>query len=64
MKGDEITPEAKGQATHALTIDAPASEVWKWLVQIGRDKGGFYSYAWLQNLVGCHLHNAEHIVPE
>ncbi|HWW75575.1 MAG TPA: hypothetical protein VNZ44_09270, partial [Pyrinomonadaceae bacterium] len=26
--------------------------------------GGFYSYSWLENLVGCRLHNADRIVPE
>jgi hypothetical protein len=64
LPGDELTPNVKGQATHAVTIHAPADEVWKWIIQIGQDKGGFYSYAWLENLVGCHMVNAEHIVPE
>jgi hypothetical protein len=54
----------KVSATHAVTIHAPAAEVWRWLVQIGQDQGGFYSYAWLENLVGCRLRNADRIVPE
>ena len=64
LPGDELTPGAKGRATHAITIYAPATEIWKWLVQIGQDKGGFYSYSWLENLCGCNLHNAERIIPE
>lgn len=52
------------RATHAITIHAPASEVWAWLVQIGQDRGGFYSYAWVENLMGCRLRNADRIVPE
>jgi hypothetical protein len=47
--------------TRAVTVDAPAEDVWRWLVQIGQDRGGFYSYDWLENLAGCHLHSAEDI---
>src|SRR5215213_6154425 len=64
LPGDELLTEAQTCATHAVTINAPVSEVWPWLVQIGRDKGGFYSYSWLENLIGCHLRNAESVVPE
>lgn len=64
LSGDEDTQNVKGQSTRAITIYAPAAEVWKWLVQIGQDKGGFYSYAWLENLVGCHLHNSDRILPQ
>lgn len=64
LPGDDLVPEPTEQATHAITIHAPASAVWPWLVQIGQDKGGFYSYTWLENLVGCQMHNADHLVPE
>ena len=50
--------------THAITIHAPVAEVWPWLVQIGQDKGGFYSYAWLENLASCRVHNADRIIAE
>jgi hypothetical protein len=50
--------------TRAVTVDAPAEEVWRWLVQIGQDRGGFYSYDWLENLAGCRLHSADEIHPE
>jgi len=61
---DELVPQPKLNATHAITINAPAAQIWPWLVQIGQDRGGFYSYTWLENLVGCHMRNAERIVPE
>jgi hypothetical protein len=64
LPGDELVPEAQTCATHAVTINAPMSEVWPWLVQIGGDKGGFYSYSWLENLFGCRLRNADSLVPE
>ena len=40
------------------------SAVWPWLVQMGQDRGGLYSYETLENLVGLHYHNADRIHPE
>ena len=62
--GDELVPRPKLKATHAITINAPAADVWPWLVQMGQNRGGFYSYTCLENLVGCHMRNADEIVPE
>jgi len=31
------------ETTHAITIQASAAEVWPWLVQMGMDRGGWYS---------------------
>lgn len=64
LPGDELVSNPEQQATHAITINAPVADVWPWLVQIGQTRGGFYSYAWLENLVGCEMHNADRIVPE
>lgn len=50
--------------TRAVTVHAPAEEVWRWLVQIGEDKGGFYSYDFLENLAGCQVHSAERVHEE
>ena len=50
--------------TRAVTVHAPAEEVWRWLVQIGQDRGGFYSYDWLENLAGCRLSSADRVHPE
>ena len=41
----------------AVTIDAPPDKIWPWIMQIGRDRGGFYSYTWLENLIGADIHN-------
>ena len=62
--GDDQIPHPVWKFTHAITIQAPAAEVWKWIAQIGQGRGGFYSYQWLENLVGCNIHNAEIILPE
>ena len=64
LPGDALSPYASAVVTHAVNIDAPAETVWHWLVQIGQDRGGFYSYSFLENLVGCNMRNTFRIVPE
>jgi len=62
--GDEFVPDAVQTATHAITINAPASSVWPWILQIGQDRAGYYSYSWLENLFGAEIHNISRIIPE
>ena len=64
LPGDDLVPEPKTAATHAITIGAPPDRVWPWLVQLGQDRAGFYSYTVLENLFGCHMRNTYRIVPE
>src|SRR4051812_25037014 len=45
--GAEVVPNGKRGATMAVTIDAPPDRVWPWLVQMGGDRGGWYSGAHL-----------------
>ncbi|MFZ5895874.1 MAG: hypothetical protein ACOY0T_32765 [Myxococcota bacterium] len=61
--GDELVPRPRWQWTHAIEIEAPAEDVWPWVAQLGADRAGFYSYQFLENLVGCKLRNAETIHP-
>ena len=51
-------------STRAITIHAPADEAWKWLVQLGADRGGFYSYTFLEHLTGYDTDNSIMIEPE
>jgi hypothetical protein len=62
LPGDGTPPEQ--HFTRAITINAPASEVWAWVVQIGQDRAGFYSNTWLENLTGADIHNSDRIRPE
>lgn len=64
LPGDELVVNPKLSATHAVTIQAPCTEVWSWLVQIGQGRGGFYSYDWIENAMGLDMHNADRILPE
>lgn len=62
--GDGLVPVPRWSWTHGIEIAAPPDAVWPWLAQIGRDRGGFYSYQWLENVVGCEIRNAESVHPE
>jgi hypothetical protein len=62
--GDPLVSAPRWTWTHAVEIDAPADEVWGWVAQLGADRGGFYSYQWLENLFGCDVRNAERVHPE
>jgi len=47
--GAELVPDGKRAATMAVTIEAPPEQVWPWLVQMGGDRGGWYSWDRLDN---------------
>jgi hypothetical protein len=64
LPGDNLHPDGNGHSTKAITINAPAEVVWQWLVQIGQDRAGFYTYTWLENLFGVDIHNADETHPE
>ena len=64
LPGDDVMPDAGIQITHAITINAPVYDVWKWLVQVGQGRGGFFSYDELENLIGLDIHNVDEIRPE
>jgi hypothetical protein len=47
--GAELVPDGQRAATMAVTIDAPPDQVWPWLIQMGGDRGGWYSWDRLDN---------------
>jgi hypothetical protein len=63
LPGDDIVPDPDLVATRAITVRASPADVWPWIVQLGQNRGGFYSYDALENLVGCDIHSADRIVP-
>ena len=65
LPGDELLEVADGVSTRAITIAAPASDVWPWLAQMGPSpRGGAYTYDWIENLLGLDMHSAERVLPE
>ena len=61
LPGDEFLPNPHLQATRAVTVRAPAEAVWPWLAQMGQARGGFYSYDFLENLLGLDIHSTDRI---
>ena len=47
--GEGLIPDGTRSGTMAVTIDAPRSRVWAWLVQMGTDRAGWYSWDRLDN---------------
>ncbi|MBJ7354069.1 MAG: hypothetical protein JHC98_04525 [Thermoleophilaceae bacterium] len=65
LPGDELLPEADGVSTRAITIDAPPSAVWPWIVQIGpKPRGGVYTYDWIENLLGLNMQSTRQVLEE
>ena len=64
LPGDPQPRNRSTELMHAISIDAPDWVVWAWLVQVGQDRAGFYSYDGLERLFGAGIHNANEIRPE
>jgi hypothetical protein len=58
LPGDDLLPTPNLTATRSATIAATPAEVWPWIAQIGQGRGGFYTYDWLENVVGADIHSA------
>jgi hypothetical protein len=64
LLGDDAWIGGAVTGTRAVTVDAPPEKIWPWLVQIGQERAGFYSYTWLENLALADIHNTLEIRPE
>jgi hypothetical protein len=61
MPGDEIVARPTFNATRAVTVQAPPSMIWPWILQIGFGRAGWYAYDLLDNFGRP---SAKHIIPE
>ena len=65
MPGDALIPNPTEMSMMAVTVNAPPEDIWPWLVQIGYQRGGLYSYDWLDRLFGfLDRPSATRILPE
>ena len=69
LPADELVPNPDLIWNHAITIKAPAEEIYPWLVQIGDSRAAFYSIQFIENLFcatsgECRYVNADRIHPE
>jgi hypothetical protein len=64
LPGDELLADPDVLSTRAVSVDAPPSAIWPWLVQMGSGRGGAYTYDWIENLFGLDMRSAEEILPQ
>lgn len=65
MAGDSLLADPTYSGTTAITVNATPEHIWPWLVQIGYQRGGLYSYDWLDRLFGfLDRPSATRILPE
>jgi hypothetical protein len=65
MAGDGLIADWTYSGTMAVIVNARPQHIWPWLVQIGYQRGGLYSYDWLDRLFGfLDRPSATRILPE
>lgn len=62
MPGDDLSAEY--QSTRAITINAPLTDTWIWLNQIGADRSGFFSYYFIEQLLGYETRHQSVVEPK
>ncbi|HET9110540.1 MAG TPA: hypothetical protein VFN78_06930 [Ktedonobacterales bacterium] len=63
LPGDERLLQPDLQWTRAISVRASAADIWPWLIQIGQGRAGYYSYPWLEWLLGLQDTRADAINP-
>ena len=65
LPGDELIEHPWLTTDHATSIAAPAEDIWPWLVQMGWNRGGWYTYRWVDRLLfPSNPASSEVILPE
>ncbi len=65
MAGDSLLIDPPFSYTMAIAINAPPEHIWPWLMQMGYQRGGLYSYDGLDRLFGfLDRPSATRILPE
>ncbi|RPJ27606.1 MAG: hypothetical protein EHM33_07415 [Chloroflexi bacterium] len=63
--GDELVPSPAISYNRAITVNTSPEEIYPWIVQLGAERGGMYSYTWFEtNILQCELINADRIHDE
>jgi hypothetical protein len=64
LPGDDLLGQVDLVSTRAVSIDAAVGDVWPWLAQMGSGRDGLYTYDWIENLLGLHMHSTDVILPQ
>jgi hypothetical protein len=51
LPGDDLVRGARVVMDRAVTLPAPPERVWPWLVQLGKERAGWYLPGWLERAV-------------
>lgn len=62
LPGDAVVADPMMSYTHAIDIDAALEDVWPWIAQLGVGRGGWYSYDWVDDVLGTK--SLDRVVPE
>lgn len=63
--GDELVPSPAIFYNRAVTVNAQPEDIYPWIVQLGAERGGMYSYSWFETyILQCELINADRIHEE
>src|SRR5512140_186401 len=62
--GDELVAHPASFVNRAVTIHAGPKMIYPWIVQLGADKGGFYSYTWIEKMLMTPMVNAGQVNPQ
>ena len=62
--GDDLVDHPQLVTNHAITVDAPADQVWPWLTQMGWHLGGYYTPEWVDRyLFPANWSSLDHLDP-
>ena len=63
--GDTLVPAPRVVYNRAVTVKTSPEQIYPWIVQLGAEKGGMYSYSWFEtHILQCELINADSIHEE
>lgn len=61
LPGDSLVEKPDFNATRAVTINASCERIWRWIIQIGSKRAGWYSIDWIDN---AGIRSSDKILPE
>ncbi len=65
MADDDLVQQPMHVTTRAVDVDVAPADVWPWLVQMGYQRAGMYSYDWIDRVMGIlDRESSRRVLPE
>lgn len=64
LPGDDLVPDASWIIDRRLDFDAAPAQLWPWLVQLGKDRAGWYLPRSVERLLPARRRGARRILPQ